>query len=122
MLAATLIGDDCELVVKKALEMAKNGDRLMLRLVVDRILPKARTRSEVDLPELGESMGRAVDIVAAMEAVIRAVAAGAMSLEEAQLFASMLEVQRKAIETSDLQTRIEALEAVEVQPKKYGIR
>jgi hypothetical protein len=50
------------------------------------------------------------DIVAATGAVVAAVTTGAISPEEGQEVAGIIEIQRRAIETNDLAARIEALE------------
>lgn len=86
--------------------MAKSGDRLMLRLVIDKLLPRAGREASGDIPELA----RAGDVVAGIAAVIKATTEGRMSLDEAKAFAAMLELERRAIETHDLQVRVEALE------------
>ena len=52
----------------------------------------------------------AADTVAATGAVVAAVAMGAISPEEGQAVAGVIEFQRRAIETNDLAARIEALE------------
>jgi hypothetical protein len=96
-------------VVSKAVEMAKSGDRLMLRLVVDKLLPRAGRDVQADIPELA----RAGDIVAGLAAVVTAASEGRMDLETARAFAAMLELERRAIETHELQVRIEALEQSE---------
>lgn len=109
-LAEQMIGEDLEAIISKMVKLAKNGDRVAMRLVVDRVLPRARQRTEIDVPGIGASMHKASDIVNALGLVISSVSSGKMSLEEAKQFASILEVQRAAIETQDLQVRIEALE------------
>jgi hypothetical protein len=96
-------------VVSKAVEMAKAGDRLMLRLVVDKLLPRAGREASGDIPELG----RAGDVVAGVAAIIKATSEGRMDLDQAKAFAAMLELERRAIETHDLQVRIDALERSE---------
>lgn len=108
-IAAQLVAGDVVAVMKKCLGMAKAGDRVALRLVVERLLPRAslERRVEADLPRVR----KATDIAAAMGEIVARVADGSMSLEEARQFGALLEVQRKAIETSELQVRIEALEA-----------
>ena len=97
----------------QCLAMAKKGDRVALRLVVERLLPRAslERRVEAVLPKVR----KATDIAAAMGEIVARVADGSMSLEEAKAFGALLEVQRKAIETSELQVRIEALEAAKDQ-------
>jgi hypothetical protein len=52
----------------------------------------------------------AADTVAATGAAVAAVATGAISPEEGQAVAGVIEFQRRAIETNDLAARIEALE------------
>lgn len=108
-IAAALLANDVTAVMTKCLLMAKAGDRVALRLVVERLLPRAslERRVEADLPRVR----KATDIAQAMGEIVARVADGSMSLEEARQFAALLEVQRKAIETSDLQVRLEALEA-----------
>jgi hypothetical protein len=47
----------------------------------------------------------------ALTHITAAVAAGEISADEAQAISSVLETQRRAIETQELETRIAALEA-----------
>lgn len=67
---------------------------------------KARTLIEADLPPLQD----AADVVAAQARVIEQVASGELSAEEGGALAALVEAQRKALETSALAARIEALE------------
>jgi hypothetical protein len=55
-------------------------------------------------------MSRASDLVAGLAAVAAEMAAGRLSPEEAQTVAAVLEIQRKAIETADLEQRLAVLE------------
>jgi tellurite resistance protein len=52
----------------------------------------------------------AADLTAAMAAVTSAMASGTLTPDEAQAVAAVLEGQRRALETSDLERRIAALE------------
>jgi hypothetical protein len=106
-----LIEGEGEEIVRKLIARAKRGDALSVRLVVERLLPRAVPQHRVELPIAG--LARAGDIVDALGVVLRSVGAGEMSLEEARQFAAILEGQRRAIETADLAVRIEALEGVE---------
>lgn len=104
-----LLGDDAEAVVKKAIAMAKKGEPAMLRLVVERLVParSARDRTvELDIP----LVARAADIVTAAAAVIDGATKGQYTLSEARELMSLLEGQRKMIETADLAVRVELLE------------
>jgi hypothetical protein len=69
--------------------------------------PEAR-RVNIDLPDTSTTKG----LTEAMAAIVKATARGLMSPSEAQSFVSILEAQRKAIETDDLLTRMEKLEGV----------
>jgi hypothetical protein len=73
-----------------------------------RVWPERKGRPvALDLPPL-ES---AADLARALGAIAQAVATGEMTPEEGQAVASVLEVQRRALETVNLEQRIEALEA-----------
>ena len=77
------------------------------RLVFDRIAPPCRGRPvRLDLPPIVS----AADLVKALAAVTDAMARGVISAEEAQAAAAVLDHQRKAVETLDLELRIAALE------------
>ena len=112
-LLRSLMEEGGEAVVRRLVEQAKAGDKLAIRLVVDRIVPRVRDEHTVSvaLPAMAE----AGDLVSALSAVLRSVAEGEMTLEEARQFAGILETQRKAIETAELAVRIESLERAEAQ-------
>ena len=60
----------------------------------------------LDLPALTN----AADLAAALGSVVNAVASGELSPEEGQAVAAILEGQRRALETVDLEQRLSALE------------
>jgi hypothetical protein len=108
-LCADLLGNDAESIMERLIKMAKKGEPAALRLAVERLVPirAARDRAvELDLPDVRS----AADLVIAAGAVIQHAACGALTLTEAREFMVLLEGQRKAIETSELAVRIEALE------------
>jgi hypothetical protein len=53
---------------------------------------------------------RSADLAAALGNVARAVSTGELTPEEAQAVGAVLEVQRKAIELAELESRVTALE------------
>jgi hypothetical protein len=109
-LCADLLGESAEDIIATVIKRAKKGDAIALRLCVERLVPirAARDRAvEVALPA-AES---AVDLVHAAAVVIDGAASGEMTLSEAHEFMRLLELQRRAIETSELVMRIEALES-----------
>lgn len=64
-------------------------------------------RIEIELPDTSTIEG----VTQAMAAITKAVSSGAIAPTEAQGVVSIIEAQRKAIETGDLLRRLEALEA-----------
>ena len=106
LLAQELLGDEGETIMRKAIELAKKGDKLALKLCLERIVPRPGRTVEIDLP----AVKKADDLVAACAAVIDSAAAGQLTLQEAREFMELLDAQRKAIETQDLVVRIELLE------------
>ncbi len=102
-----MMTDDGADVVRAVIERAKDGEVQAARIVLDRILPIRRGRAvEIDLPVLKT----AGDVVAGIGAVAQAMAEGEITPEEAQVMASVIEVQRKAIETTEIEARLDALE------------
>ena len=117
LLAQELLGDEGETIMRKAIELAKKGATLALKLCLDRIVPRSGRTVEIDLP----AVRKADDPVAACAAVIESAAAGQLTLQEAREFMELLDAQRKAIETQDLVVRIELLEQQRAEagrPKK----
>jgi hypothetical protein len=99
---------DAKAVLQKQLEKAKEGDAKAAEMILSRVWPARKGRTiTLNLPPLEKP----ADIVAALGAVADAVAVGQISPDEAQAVAAVLETKRRAIETTDLEKRIETLEA-----------
>ncbi len=114
--AEELLEGEAETLTRKAVDLALEGDTTALRLCLERILPPRKGRPiSFDMPELTNSG----DVRAAALCLLRSVAEGDVTPEEASATAPLIEAVRKAIETDEISTRIDALERV--QPKKrYG--
>ena len=108
MLAETLVDDAAEEVVGRVIEFAKQGDPASCRLLMDRILP---VRKERPTPFTLPAIGSVHDLPLAFAAITAAVAEGEITLSEAAEASRLLENYAKAVEMTDLATRIEALEA-----------
>src|SRR5262249_5714342 len=105
--AETLLEGEAEALTRKAVEMALEGDGLALRLCLERIIPPRRSRRIVfDWPLLEKP----ADLVPALGAVVSAMAAGELTLDEATAVVGILEAKRKALETVDLERRLSELE------------
>ena len=107
LMAEKLMEGDTEGVIRAVIEKAKDGDMQAAKLILDRVVPLRKGRPiQIALPDMGDS----TDVVKALSAMLQAVATGELSPEEAQSVASIIETQRRAIETLELETRIAELE------------
>jgi hypothetical protein len=110
--AATLLLDklaegDAKAVLEKQIELAKAGDQQAAQLVLSRAWPIRKGRPiSLALPPIDT----ASDLVSALGTIANAVGEGALTPEEGAAFSAVLETKRRAIETSELEARIVALE------------
>ena len=106
-MAEHLMEGAAESVVHAVLAAARDGDMVAARLVLERIAPVRRGRP-VSLPL--PVVNSAGDVLAALGVTIQAMGDGDITPDEAATIAGVLEVKRRAIETSELEIRIAALE------------
>ena len=93
---------------------AKGGDMRAADILLRRLWPERKGRPvQMDLPAIMVPS----DIVAALGAVAEAVAAGELSPEEGAAVAGILEAQRRAVETVEMEARIAALEQSREAPR-----
>jgi hypothetical protein len=79
---------------------AKGGDPTAMRLCVERLVPLRKGRPVVfDLPPVKT----AADIAGAVGELARAMAAGELTTDEASAAASVIEMHRRAIETTEIE-------------------
>ena len=102
-----LLDGESEAITRKAIDAAKAGDMVAIRLVLDRICPPRKTRPiNIELPQIEDVS----DVARAQQEVLRATCAGELLLEEAQALSGLLDARRKALETEELEARIAELE------------
>jgi hypothetical protein len=107
MLAERLLEGEAEAIVRKVIERAKQGDTTALRLCIDRLVAPRRERPvHFAIPELSS----AGDASKAMAAITVAVANGELGVSEAAGLSKLVETFIRAIEASDLEKRLLALE------------
>lgn len=107
ILAEQLLDGEAEPLIRKAIEKAKKGDMAALRLCLDRILPPRRERPvHFKLPELAS----AADATRAMSAITTGVAHGELTPAEAADLSRSVESYVRAIEASEIERRLKALE------------
>jgi hypothetical protein len=107
ILAEQLLASDVDGVVRSVVKAAKRGNMVAAKIVLDRLAPPRRSRPiHFDLPPIADTAG----LIAAFAALTSGVADGTLTPDEAASVATLLEAQRKAIETHGLSVRITALE------------
>ena len=95
-------------IVQAVINSAKGGDARSAELVLKRIWPEQKGRHVVvDLPAVTDAAG----VLEALAKITEATASGTITPDEGQALAGLLEAQRRAIETQELEARIAALEA-----------
>jgi hypothetical protein len=100
-----LDGDSQESLLRQAVAIARDGDMSMLKLLVDRLLPRERF-IKLALPRLDF----ADDAVTALGIIIEAVAAGKITPSEASALATLIDTQRRAIDAAEVEKRLHAME------------
>ena len=96
-----------EEVLRRVVEDAQAGDLRAAELLLRRLWPERKGRPvEVALPPVVV----AADLVPALAAVVAAMGRGELTPEEAQAVCAVLESQRRAVETAELEARVAALE------------
>lgn len=102
-----LLDGEAENITRKAIEMAKGGDGLALRLCMDRLLPARKSRP-VALKL--STVEKASDIPKVMGEVLAALARGEIDPDDATAIAGVLDAHRRTIETADVLARLDRLE------------
>ena len=102
-----LLDGEADAITRKAIEMAKEGDTVALRLCLDRIAPVRKDRPVTfALPQIATT----ADVVKASAALLSAVASGELTPSEAAELGKLVEAHVRAIEATDIQARLDALE------------
>jgi hypothetical protein len=105
--AEALLDGEAEALTRKAIERAFEGDTTALRICLDRILPPRRERRlNFELPKLNS----AEDAVKASAAIVAMVAAGEITLSEAEAMGRLVDHFIRALEAHDIDQRLRLLE------------
>jgi Family of unknown function (DUF5681) len=107
VLIETLLLGDAEDVTRKVLELAKAGDMIAIKLVLDRLAPPRRDQPvRIRLPRLS----CAADAARAMSIIAAAVAVGRLTPDEGVGLARLMESYIRTTEAAELEQRVVALE------------
>jgi hypothetical protein len=106
IVATALVDGEVEELVRKAVDLAKAGDVVMLKFLLGRVLPRERA-IKLDLPR----MDFADDAVEALGSIMRAVSEGLISPSEGAALATLTNSYARAIDMADLVKRMDLLES-----------
>jgi hypothetical protein len=88
-------------------DLALTGNTQALRLCLERLAPPSRARTlNLDLPK----MATTARVAAGLDAVLAAVAQGAIDTTQAEALARLIEAKRAALETAELDQRVARIE------------
>ena len=108
LVALDKIGEDAaQGLLQTVIAKAMSGDMMAARILLDRVWPARKGRPVTFTVPTIET---AADVVHALGHIMDAVAAGQLTIEEAAGLTAIIEAQRKAIETGELDTRLTELE------------
>jgi hypothetical protein len=102
-----MLGDHIGPITQKAVDAAINGDMAAIKMIMDRMLPPARSRPiSIELPPITDIASVSI----AQSEILKAVTEGDLLLEEAEALTGLLEARRRSFEAADLEERIKQLE------------
>ena len=107
-IAETLLDGEVAALTRKAVALALDGDVSAMRLCLERVIAPRRDRPvHFDLPPIAD----VADVAKAMAAITAAVAEGAITPGEGAEVAKVVDAYLRALEASDFDQRLKALEA-----------
>jgi hypothetical protein len=113
--ARLLLAGEGEALTRKAVELALAGDPAALRLCLERIVGPYRERAvEFTMPPIRN----AADLAGAMAAVADAAGGGAVTPREAMQLGHVFEAYVRAVEATEFERRLRALEAADAEPAR----
>jgi hypothetical protein len=115
-----LLDAEGENLLRAAIERGRAGDVGALRMAIERIMPPLKDRL-VTLPL--EQIETVADLLKAIGVVIADVARGKLTPTEGSTLVAMLSAMRSVFETSEMETRLRAIELALPAPQagsSYG--
>ena len=103
-----LLNTFTEPMMKKAISESLQGNTPMLRLFIDRIMPKPR-EAPVKIGPL--SISTAADVSRASETLLHKAAGGKLTIGQAEAFMKLLDTRRLMIVTEELEKRMSSVES-----------
>ncbi|MCJ2067920.1 DUF5681 domain-containing protein [Methylobacterium sp. J-030] len=102
-----ILDGDAEAILRKAVELAKDGDPVAMRLCLDRLIPVRRDRP---ITFMLPPIEKPADLTRATHALMQGVAAGEITPSEAAELSKLVDAHVNAIKTADLAERLARIE------------
>ena len=105
--ARLILATNSTALLERAIELALGSDRTMLKVLIERILPKAREEVKIKLPKVH-------DLESAREAqqiLIAELSKGTVDTQNANCIMNAISKQRECIQVLDLEKELEELKA-----------
>ena len=107
ILLDNLLSEEAEALTKKAIKMAKAGDRQTLRALLDKLIPNRKDSPvSIKLPEIGSTS----DLSKVTSSLLSAVGDGQLTPSEAAGVARLVEVHAKTIQLAEIEARLTEVE------------
>lgn len=107
LLAEQLFSNEIQEICKTVIEEAKSGDMQAAKIILDRLFPPRKDRYiDIELPKIETYK----DMNRAMSCIVNAVGSGQISPSEGEALARIIDIQAKAIELTEFESRLSALE------------
>ncbi|MFZ0106736.1 MAG: DUF5681 domain-containing protein [Thiobacillus sp.] len=107
LLALNLMEDAAAEITQAVITAARMGDLAAAKLVLERLAPPLRERPiSIELPDTSTTAG----VSKAQQVIIEAVGKGELLPGEGSTLAALVESRRRALETEDLERRLNDLE------------
>lgn len=104
-----LAANDAERIIAKVVDKAVDGDMNAAQIILNRVWRPPRDRTvQIDLPP----MGSVADVPPALAKLLEAVAGGQLTPAEGQSVAAIVDRLQSALALTDIEQRLQRLEAV----------
>ena len=104
-----LIESHAPALINKAVEKALDGDMKAMQLCIERILPRAK-HATAPLPLTSDNSITPEKLLSYGDSLLEAIISGNLDASDARTISQLLDSQRRLIETTELENRIQSIE------------
>jgi hypothetical protein len=108
ILAESIFESEAEAIIRMAIDKAREGDIMAIRLCLERVFPRLRDRATVfDLPPING----APDALAALTSILEGVRAGELTAAEGCGLSKLVDHYVRALDAKDFEQRLDLLDS-----------